>query len=519
MTPAGGTGGILRIAAAADADALIPPLVATVQGKQVVDQLFDHLAEPVPPLRTVGDAGFRPQLAAGWRWAPDSLSVAFALNPAARWHDGTPVRARDVALSFALYTDPAVASPHASNFAGIDSVTIGDSLTAVVWWGQRHPEQFFQVAYNLAILPAHLLERADRTALASTPFATAPVGTGRYRLERWNKGSDLVLRADSGNYRGRPGFDRVVWLVAPDPTAAGTRLRAGEADVLDQVRGELAGQLRADPALALVDYGSLQYASLLLNQARTTGPARGLFASRALREALTQALDRPALVANALDSLGQVALGPVPRGEPSADPAMRQLVYDTVAAARALDSLGWRRTAPAAERRRGGQSLAFAILTPASSATRQRLAVLLQEQYRRLGVTVTVDAVDPATFGKRLAEGDFDTALHLWQSDPSPATIRQAWGSPRGADIGANFSRYANPQVDALVDSAAVAFNDGRRTALFRQAYQAMVDDAAAIWLYEPRNLLAVRRTIAPTGVRADAWWGDLGGWRPAPGR
>jgi peptide/nickel transport system substrate-binding protein len=190
-----------------------------------------------------------------------------------------------------------------------------------------------------------------------------------------------------------------------------------------------------------------------------------------------------------------------------------------VAAARALDSLGWRRTAPAAERRRGGQSLAFAILTPASSATRQRLAVLLQEQYRRLGVTVTVDAVDPATFGKRLAEGDFDTALHLWQSDPSPATIRQAWGSPRGADIGANFSRYANPQVDALVDSAAVAFNDGRRTALFRQAYQAMVDDAAAIWLYEPRNLLAVRRTIAPTGVRADAWWGDLGGWRPAPGR
>jgi peptide/nickel transport system substrate-binding protein len=513
------TGGVLRIATAADADALIPPMVATLQGKQVVDQLFDHLAEPVPPLRTVGDAGFRPQLAARWTWAPDSLSVAFALNPKARWHDGTPVRARDVAFSFALFTDPAVASPHASNFAGIDSVSLRDSLTAVVWWGRRHPEQFFQVAYNLAILPSHLLENADRAALASTPFATAPVGSGRYRLERWTKGSDLVLRADSANYRGRPGYDRVVWLVAPDPTAAGTRLRAGEADVLDQVRGELAGQLRADPAVQLVDYGSLQYASLLLNHARATGGARGLFAPRALRVALTQALDRPALVANALDSLGQVALGPVPRSEPTADAAMRQLAYDTTAAARALDSLGWRRANPTGERRRNGQPLAFAILTPASSSTRQRLAVLLQEQYRRLGITVTVDAVDPATFGKRLAEGDFDTALHLWQADPSPATIRQAWGSPQGTEIGANFSRYRNAQVDALVDSAAGTFNEGRRTALFRQAYQLMVDDAAAVWLYEPRNLLAVRRTVAPTGARADGWWGKLADWRPAGGR
>lgn len=515
VTPGGGTtiGGVLRIATAADADALIPPIVATLQGKQVVDQLFDHLAEPAPPLRTVGDAGFRPQLAAGWTWAPDSLSVAFAVNPAARWHDGTPVRARDVAFSYALYVDPAVASPHAATLAGIDSVTVRDSLTAVVWWGRRHPEQFFQVAYNLAILPAHLLEGAPRSALGSTPFAAAPVGSGRFRFERWTRGSDLVLRADSTNYRGRPGYDRVAWLVAPDPTAAGTRLRVGEAEVLDQVRGELAGQLRADPAVQLVDYGSLDYGMLLLRHGRPP------FDSRALRVALTQAVDRVAVVANALDSLGQVALGPVPRAEPTADAGMRQIGYDTAAAARTLDSLGWRRSAPGGMRRQNGRPLGFGILTPASSSTRQRLAVLLQEQYRKAGITVTVDAVDPATFGKRLAQGDFDTALHLWHADPSPATIAQAWGAPRGDDFGANFSRYRNAAVEGLVDSAARDFNAGRRTAAFRRLYQAMVDDAAAVWLYEPRNLLGVRRTVVPVGMRADAWWAELANWRPATGR
>jgi peptide/nickel transport system substrate-binding protein len=504
---------VLRIASAADADALIPPIVATLHGKQVVDQLFDHLAEPVSPLQTVGDAGFRPQLATGWRWAPDSLSVAFAIHPDARWHDGTPVRARDVAFSHALYVDPAVASPHASTLAGIDSVTVQDSLTAVVWWGRRHPEQFFQVAYNLAILPAHLLEGAPRAALGSTPFAAAPVGSGRFRFERWTRGSDLVLRADSANYRGRPGYDRVAWLVAPDPTTSGTRLRVGEAEVLDQVRGELAGQLRADPAVQLVDYGSLDYGMLLLRHGRAP------FDTRALRVALTQAVNRPAVVANALDSLGQVALGPVPRAEPTADTRMRQIGYDTAAAGRTLDSLGWRRSAPGGMRQRNGRPLAFGILTPASSNTRQRLAVLLQEQYRRAGVAVTVDAVDPATFGQRLVQGDFDTALHLWHADPSPATIAQAWGAPRGEDFGANFSRYRNPVVDGLVATAARDFTPARRTAAFRQAYQAMVDDAAAVWLYEPRNLLGVRRTVAPVGMRADAWWAELANWRPAAGR
>ena len=82
-------GAVLTIVSAADADALIPPIVSTTQGKQVVDQLFDHLAEPDSSLETVGDAGFRPQLATGWRWSADSLSIAFTIDPRARWHVGT----------------------------------------------------------------------------------------------------------------------------------------------------------------------------------------------------------------------------------------------------------------------------------------------------------------------------------------------------------------------------------------------------------------------------------------------
>lgn len=510
------TSRVLTIASAADADALIPPLVASTQGKQAVDLLFDMLATPSAPIETVGDRGFRPQLATSWTWSADSLSIAFAINPDARWHDGTPVRARDVRFSYRLYVDPAVASPQASVFDGIDSVSVRDSLTAVVWWRARHPEQFFQVAYNLSIMPAHLLENESRATLAQSAFARHPIGSGRYHFEHWTPRQELVLAADSANYRGAPHFARVLWTVTADPNAATLRVLAGEADVLEAVRGDGYTRAKAAQSLQTISYGSLDYAFLAFNFARTRGPARGLFTDRALRVALSQSINRRSIVGNALDSLGQVALGPFTRSEPLVDSSMRQITFDSAAAARALDSLGWRVDANTGMRSHGGRALRFDVLVPSSSATRQRLAVLLQSEFKRVGVQMDVTPIEPGQFFARLQQGDFDAALNMWRSDPSPRALRQVWGSPRGADVGGNFGRYTSRTFDALLDSASRTFEPIRRRDAYRAAYQQIVDDAPAIWLYEPRNIAVVNRRVVPVGMRADAWWAAIADWRAA---
>jgi len=108
-------GGTIVMSSAADADVLFPPLTLTLQGKQVTDQIFDNLADIGPALNTVGDAGFTPRLADRWRWSADSMSVAFHLNPRARWHDGVPVTAEDVRYTFQLVKDTSLASPLAAN--------------------------------------------------------------------------------------------------------------------------------------------------------------------------------------------------------------------------------------------------------------------------------------------------------------------------------------------------------------------------------------------------------------------
>ena len=507
------TAGIV-ISTAADADALVPPLVATTAGKQVVDLLFDHLAEPVgPAVITAGDAAFRGTLATRWKWSRDSLSIAFEIDSAARWHDGRPVTASDVRFSFAMYRDTTVGSMHARSLDGIDSVTAPDAHTAVAWWSRRHPEQFFQLAYNLAIMPEHLLGKLPGSEVLASAYASHPVGSGRYRFASWDRKRRLVLVADSANYRGRPRFDRVIWTVAADPNAATMAVLAGQADVIEVLRGDAVARAAAVPTLRTVEYGSLDYGYLVFN----LRPPRGrptLFLEVAMRRALSAAIDRAAVVQNALDSLGRVALGPVTRSEPTADTAIRQIDFDTVAAARVLDSLGWRTDKTAGVRRRSGRPLAFTVLVPASSGTRKKLAVLLQAQFARIGAKVEIEAVESGVFAARLHDGDFDAAINVWRNDPSPSTLRQAWGSPRGADVGANFGRYASPTVDAIVDSAIATFEPSARIALFRRAYQRIVDDAPAIWLYEPRNLAAVRSRLVPTAVRADAWLAGLPDWK-----
>ncbi len=507
---------VLTISTPTDADALIPPLVSTTQGKQAVDLLFDFLAEAKTPVSTVGDAGFRPQLATGWQWAPDSLSIAFAINPKARWHDGAPVRANDVRFSFALYTDPAVASMHASDFVGIDSVSVRDSLTAVVWWSSRHPEQFFQIAYNLAVMPEHLLGAVPRDSLLRSAFAEHPIGSGRYRFAQWHHQQDLMFEADTANYRGAPNTARVVWLVAADPTAASLRVLAGQADVLESVRGDAFTQTRRSARVRAVEYGSLDYGYMLFNYHRTVSGTRRLFADRALRVALTQTIDRAAVVANALDSLGRVALGPFTRATDAVDTSMHQIAFDTAAAARALDALGWKLESSDGMRHKGGRALTFSLLLPATSTSRKRIAVLVQAQLKALGVQVDVDAVEPQVYAARLGKGDFDAALNVWHTDPSPSTIRQVWATARGGDRGANFGHYSNVSFDADIDSASTTFDPARRQAYYRRAYQSVVDDAAAIWLFEPRNFAAVSNRVTPTGMRADAWWAALPNWRVA---
>src|SRR5690348_5167630 len=119
-------------------------------------------------MNTIGDAGFIPQLARSWTWSKDSLSIAFSIDPRARWHDGTPVRANDVKFSVALIKDPKVGSSITPQLGNLDSASVTDSLTAVVWFKKVKPEQFYEFVYQVQIMPEHIWASVPRNQLANS---------------------------------------------------------------------------------------------------------------------------------------------------------------------------------------------------------------------------------------------------------------------------------------------------------------------------------------------------------------
>ena len=508
-------GGTLVIATAADADFLLPHLYTGIQGRQVTDLLFDRLAEIGDSLNTIGDVGFTPRLASAWRWAPDSLSIAFQIDPRGRWHDGTPIRAADVAYSYRLYIDPAVGSATAPLLTGIDSVTAADSATAVVWYKRRSPQQFFDAAYQLVIIPEHVYGAIKPADLRASPVVRQPVGSGRFRFARWVPGSTIELVSDTANWRGRALLDRVVLSVAPDFAAATVKLFAGEADFFESLRPENVTELAKHPELKLVPYSGLSYGCLSFNLRDPKHPARPhpVFGDRAVRRALSMAVDRQALVRNVFDSLAYVARGPFVRAL-AANTSVTELPFDREGAKRMLDSLGWTDRNGDGVREKNGRLLAFSMLAPTSSVTRQRLAVLIQEQLREVGAKVDIDAVEFNTFLEKQRNRTFDAMFASWNVDPAAGSIRQTWGSAgiKSAE-GSNYGSYASPTFDALVDSGAAQMKPEVASGYFQRAYQTILDDAPAIWLYEPRSFAGASTRVRPVGLRTDGWWVDLADW------
>ena len=505
-------GGTIVISTAADADVLAPPLTLSLQGKQVVDQIFDNLADIGPALNTVGDAGFTPRLADRWRWSPDSSWVAFHINPNARWHDAVAVSAYDVRYTFSLVKDTSLASPLSGNLDNVDSVSVPDSLTAVVWFHQRTPDDFFKAATPVAILPAHLLQMVPAAKLAESQFARAPVGSGRFRFVTWDRGSRIVLQADTANYRGRPKADRLIWLIAADYPAAEIRFLNGTADFLDVVKADRVGEVRAKGKDVIMPPGSLDYGYVAFNlrNARNTGP-NTIFGDRETRRALVRSVDRAAIVKNVFDTIGLVAHGPATRILSTSDTTIG-LAYDAKGAARTLDSLGWKRAANGI-RSRGSTPLAFSLSVPGSSTIRKRVAVLLQEQWRKTGADVRIEELELNTFGANMENRKFESLLNAWHIDPTPSSVREEWASSEIKRGGFNATSYSNFAFDAVIDSAVREMKPTRSIELYRRAYRILVDDAPAMWIYELRNVQGASKRIHPVGIRPDAWWADLADW------
>jgi len=507
----------------ADADVFIPALTINETSIQVGSVLFESLANVGDSLNVIGDEGFRPGLASSWTWAPDSLSIAFHLDPKARWQDGVPVRAADVLYSYHVNTSKEIGSKVGPLLAGIDSVTARDSATVVFWFHARTLEQFYNAATQISVLPAHLLQNIPDSSLKTAPFNRNPVGSGPYKFVRWVSGSTIEVAADSTYRGGRPKIDRIIWSIAANPDAAMLRLFSGEANFTETLRKQDMEQMAKHPELKAVHYPSMLVYFMRLNE-RARGGKHGphaIFGDREVRRALTMAIDRRRAVTTVFDSATPVAVGPITSALGTYDASLPRIPFAPDSAAAILERRGWVMGKDGI-RHKGSQPLRFSVLVPSTSTQRQQMVVLIQDMLKRVGAQVDIERVDFPTMGAHLQAHDYDASFEGMSLDPTPSGIRQEWSSAAAKGEGtSNTGYYMSATFDAVVDSAVASRDPQAAIAQYRRAYATLIDDAPGIWMYELPSIAGMSVNVHPAPMRADVWFAHLADWTigegPAP--
>jgi len=498
-----GPGGTCVIGVETDADALSPFASATVTGSDIHGILFQSLARTNPDMAT-----YSPELARSWEFSQDHKSLTFHLRRDVTWHDGVPFTAYDVEFSLPIYKDKRIAYgavrwlDHITGAVALDSFTVRFDFDAV------YPYQLTDANVG-APLPKHLLEGIPVEELLHHPFNRRPLGNGPFELESWTPQQSIVLRAYEGYGDGRPPLDRVVFKIVPDRTSLLAQLKTGGIDLYPKFPPHAYEELRSTPGLVIDRVPSRSYYYLGWNNAHP------LFADRRVRRALTMAIDRERIVNSLLYGLGQVIHGPILPFLWAHDPEIPPIPYDPEGAKELLAEAGWEDHDGDGWLDKDGEPFEFTMKTNENNDLRKDIVVVVQEMLAKIGIKVHPVTVEWTTFVEQMNRKEFESDCYGWRQGVK-VDLTAIWHS-RSLDDIYNQVSYSNPEVDRLMDEAALELDRGKAKELWSQVQRLIAADAPYTFLFNLDDVHAVHKRFRDVRFLTYAWNYYLHEWYVPP--
>jgi peptide/nickel transport system substrate-binding protein len=479
----------LVLALASDPQTLDPRFGADANASRLADLLHAALTRQDASARRI------PELATGWDM-PDPTTIVFHLRAGFHFSDGTPVTAADVRATYEAVRDPALASPKRAALAGLAAVEAPDPATVVM--RLHEPSAAFLDATGLGIVPAaHSRDPGEVT-----------VGAGPFRLVHAERGDRLVLAPNLGYPGGPPHLDPLIVRIVPDEVVRVLELRRGGIQfVQDAPEPEMLAWLQGVPDLTVRRSPGTSFAYLALN---LRDPR---LAARRVREALTAALDRDALVRSVLGGAARPATGLLAPEHWAYAPA-RVPRYDPRRARRLLDRAGYPDPDGA------GPLPRFRLIYKTSTQPgRRQLAEAIQAALARVGIAVDVRTYEWGTLYADVRSGNFQVCALTWVGVGDPDLYYLAFHSAMGPPEGYNRGHYTSPVMDRLTARGRQTLDPALRRNIYARIQRRAARDLPVVPLWwEDRVVVHSRRLRgfepSPSGdVRglARAWMGDEG--------
>src|SRR5881397_2829195 len=312
--PAGAQGTQKRelvVAQGGDISKFDPHFSTSSNDIRVSFNLFDNLVSRHP------DGKLHPGLATEWK-LHGQTQWTFRVRPGVKWHNGDPFTAADAKWSLERTWDPKVGTRVSTVFTTIDRIEVLDPSTLVIHTKKPDPLLPARLAfYGGQIVPQKYIEK-----VGNDEFNAKPVGTGPVRFVSWTKDDKLVLEANPDYWGGKIEAERVVLRSIPETAPRIAALLKGEVDVITQLPPDQGERITGNPSTRVE--GAL-YAGLYVLAVNSKRPPLD---NPLVKQALSLAIDRNAIVKELWRGRGIVPTGPIAKGDNHFDTTLAPLAYD-----------------------------------------------------------------------------------------------------------------------------------------------------------------------------------------------
>ncbi len=219
------------------------PTVGVSAVNPTIQSIYQAIFDPY--IGQAADLSFKPGLLTKWGWNEDRSKVTMELRSDATWHDGSKVTPEDVVWSLTRAADPKGGNPIQFVWSKINNFKIdGQTITADV-------VEFEPVLFKwMAFLTGYVLPKAYYEKVGAEGFEKAPIGSGPYKVDAFERNAFLRLKAHPGYWGPKPAFDTVVFKFVTDPTSRVAEIESGGSDITFEIPYEEFDRLKAKPNLA-----------------------------------------------------------------------------------------------------------------------------------------------------------------------------------------------------------------------------------------------------------------------------
>lgn len=513
--------------------------------------IFKQIFEPLLDI-DFASAELRPNIAAKMpEISDDHLAYTFSIHKNITFSDGKPLTANDVIFTFKALKNPLVAEGAAvRNYVDdvSDAIKIDDYTVKFIM-----SKPYFLADYALGntvgILPKHKLDPnglTDKYTFAETnSFERAKantamqefadwfgkpecsrspellIGSGPYILEEWNTGQNIRLKRNekywnAGNNPNMMQYpDKIIYKTIPDRPTAVTEVKNGEVDFMEYVPPKLyVNSIDADKIRTIVkgEFTTSVYMYIGWNMRRP------IFADKRTRQAMSYLVDRNKLIQSVVLGFGKLTNSPVYADRPEYDKSLVPYDYNSDKARKLLSEAGWSDSDGDGllDKVINGKktNFTFSMMVNIGNEIRNNIALLLSDELKKIGITMTVTPTDWSVFQQNARMGEFDSYIGAWINDPMPTDPYQLWHSSQATNQGSNYCGFMNQRADRLIEMNRLEFDQQKRNVLMKEFQEIVHDEQPYTFLWSVVNptvyasrLQGVKFYSARPGYNPNEWW------------